>query len=122
MATEFALEKEQFNGTEEELNSVIKKAIAKCSFNPDIVQEKYELIHDKNLKKYEDATLISNIKWDLKIIISNHEEIWEMVKDDEENLDKTIINALVESDYDLNNLTNEDLEKISEDVIMDYLS
>lgn len=122
LATEFALEDEKFNGTEEELDSVIKKAIATCSFNPEIVQEKYKLIHEQNERKLEDATLISNIKWDIKIIISNHTEIWEMVKDDEENLDKAIINTLIESDYDLNNLTDDDLEKISEEIIMDYLS
>ena len=122
LATEFALEKEKFNGTEEELDSVIKKAIAKCSFNPEIIQEKYKLIHQQNERKLEDAALISSIKWDIKIIISNHEEIWELVKDDEENLDKTIINTLVESDYDLNNIADNDLEKISEEIIMDYLS
>lgn len=122
LATEFALEDKKFSGTDEELDSVIKKAIAKCSFNPKIVQEKYKLIHEQNERKLEDATLISNIKWDIKIIISNHEEIWEMVKDDEEDLDKSIINAIVESDCDLNNLTDKDLEKISEEIIMDYLS
>lgn len=122
LATEFALENKKFSGTDEEVDSVIKKAIAKCSFNPEIIQEKYKLIHQQNERKLEDATLISNIKWDIKIIISKHEEIWELVKNDEENLDKTIIDTLVESDYDLNNLTNEELEKISEEIIMNYLS
>ena len=121
LATEFALKDEKFTGTDEELDLVIKKAIAKCSFNPNIVQEKYKLIHEQNERKYEDATLLSNIKWDIKTIISNHTEIWEMVKDDEENLDKAIINNLIESDYDLNNLTNDELEKISEEIIMNYL-
>lgn len=122
LAAEFALEDEKFNGTEEEIDTAIKKAIAKCSFNPDIVLEKYESIQTKNNKRYEDATLIRNTSWDIKIIISNHEEIWEMVKDDEENLDKVIANTIVESDYDLNNLTKDELEKISEEIIMNYLS
>ncbi len=121
IAHEIALEKKsEFSADEEYLDKLIKKAIAKCSFNQDMIIPKYNEIHEKNIQLYEINTTMSKIVWDIIGIIGHHEDIWEMVKDNQKTLKTIIIKHIQNSNYDINNISFEDLNQIAEDVIMEY--
>lgn len=123
LAYESALEDEsKFTGTNENLDSLIKRAIAKCSFNPDMILPKYDEIHAKNIQIQDSNATIMYIILDVIGIIGNHEDIWEMVKEDQKTLKDTIIKHIQNSNYDINNITEDDEKTIAEDVIMEYLS
>ena len=123
LAYESALEDEsKFTGTNENLDSLIKRAIAKCSFNPDMILPKYDEIHAKNIQIQDSDATIMYIILDVIGIIGNHEDIWEMVKEDQKTLKDTIIKHIQNSNYDINNITEDDEKTIAEDVIMEYLS
>ena len=120
---ELALEnKSEFTADDEYIDKLIKKAIAKCSFNPDMIISKYNEITDKNFQLYEANSTINNIVSDVIVIIANHKDVWEMVKEDQKTLKTTIVKHIQDSKYDFNNITIEDKNQIAEDVIMEYLS
>ena len=58
----------------------------------------------------------------LTSIIGNHEDIWEMVKEDQKTLKDTIVKHIQNSNYDIKNINEDDKKTIAEDVIMEYLS
>ena len=123
LAYESALEDEsKFTGTNENLDLFIKRAIAKCSFNPDMILSKYEEIHAKNIQIQDNNATIMYIISDVIGIIGNHEDIWEMVKEDQKTLKDTIVKHIQNSNYDINNIAEDDKKTIAEDVIMEYLS
>lgn len=123
LAYESALEDEsKFTGTNENLDLLIKRAIAKCSFNPDMILSKYEEIHAKNIQIQDNNATIMYIISDVIGIIGNHEDIWEMVKEDQKTLKDTIVKHIQNSNYDINNIAEDDKKTIAEDVIMEYLS
>ena len=122
IAYEFALKnRSEFNSDENYLDKLIKKSIAKCSFNPDIIIPKYEEINNKNTKLIETNNEINNIVSDIIVIIANHEDIWEIVKEDQKNLKNIIVKEIQDSKYDIDNITLEDKNQIAEDVIMKFL-
>ena len=122
IAYEIALKnKSDFNTGENYLDKLIKKSIAKCSFNPDIIIPKYEEINNKNTKLIKSNNIINSIVSDIIIIIANHEDIWEIVKEDQKNLKNIIIKEIQDSKYDIDNITLEDKNQIAEDVIMKFL-
>lgn len=123
IAYEMALENESnFTETNEYLDSLIKKAIVTCSFNPDMIVPKYEKIHAKNIHFNEINMAMSNIIADVIVIIGNHEEVWDMVKEDQKTLKNTIVNHIRNSNYDLDNITLKDKQNMAETVIMEYLT
>ncbi|MCR5026150.1 MAG: tyrosine-type recombinase/integrase [Methanobrevibacter sp.] len=123
IAYEMALENESsFTETTEYLDSLIKKAIVTCSFNPDMIVPKYEKIHAKNSHFNEINMTMSNIIADVIVIIGNHEEVWDMVKEDQKTLKNTIVNHIQNSNYDLDNITLKDKQNMAETVIMEYLT
>ena len=122
IAYEIALKnKSDFNADQSYLDKLIKKSIAKCSFNPNIIIPKYEEINNKNTKLIETNNEINNIVSDIIVIIANHEDIWEIVKEDQKNLKNIIVKEIQDSKYDIDNITLEDKNQIAEDVIMKFL-
>ena len=123
IAYELALENEsEFKETDSYLDSLIKQSIAKCSFNPDMRIPKYDEIHDKNIQLHDSNGVLNEIVSDVIIILGNHEDVWEMIKEDQKTIKTTIVNHIQNSTYDINNITVEDKENIAENVIMEYLA
>ena len=123
IAYELALENEsEFKETDSYLDSLIKQSIAKCSFNPDMIIPKYDEIHDKNIQLHDSNGVLNEIVSDVIIILGNHEDVWEMIKEDQKTIKTTIVNHIQNSTYDINNITVEDKENIVENVIMEYLA
>lgn len=123
LAYELALENEsKFNESDKYLDSLIKQAIVKCSFNPDMIIPKYKEIRERECQLQNTKGLLVNIVADVIIIIGEHEDAWDMVKDNQEKLKSTITNNIKNSDYDVANITSEDKRNIAEEVIMEYIS
>ena len=122
LAYEFALEnKSEFSADTEYLEKLIKKAIIKCSFNPDMILEKYNEIHERNMDLYEVNTTMSTLVKDIIIIIGNNKQAWEIVSQDQKALKNTIIKHIKNSKYNIEDITEEEGKQIAEDVIMDFI-
>ena len=122
LAYELALEdRSDFNENDKYLDSLIKKAIVKVSFNPDIAS-KYKDIYDRNMGQYELNAQINNIVSDIVVFIGNKDTMWNLVKDNQEKLKNTIITNLLKSDYDLEKLGIEDMKVIAEKVMLEMLN
>ena len=98
------------------------QAIAKCSFNPKMIIPKYNEIHERNIQLHDSNGVLNEIVSDVIIILGNHEDVWEMIKEDQKTIKTTIVNHIQNSTYDINNITVEDKENIVENVIMEYLA
>ena len=123
IAWEIALENESnFKETDDFLDSLIMQAIAKCSFNPKMIIPKYNEIHERNIQLHDSNGVLNEIVSDVIIILGNHEDVWEMIKEDQKTIKTTIVNHIQNSTYDINNITVEDKENIVENVIMEYLA
>ena len=123
IAWEIALENESnFKETDDFLDSLIRQAIAKCSFNPKMIIPKYNEIHERNIQLHDSNGVLNEIVSDVIIILGNHEDVWEMIKEDQKTIKTTIVNHIQNSTYDINNITVEDKENIAENVIMEYLA
>ncbi len=122
LAYEFALEdRAGFSNDDDYLNSLIKKAIVKVSFNPDIVS-KYKEIHDRNIENYEFNAQINNITRDIIVFIGNNETMWSFVKDSQDKLKNTIITYLLKSDHVLEKIDSDDIKNIAEQVMLEMLN
>ncbi|WP_346661758.1 hypothetical protein [uncultured Methanobrevibacter sp.] len=122
LAYEFALEnKSEFRADTEYLDKLIKKAKVKCSFNPDMILEKYAEIHERNIDLYEVNTTMSNLVKDIIIIIGNNKDAWELVNQDQNALKNTIIKHIKNSKYNINDITAEEEKQIAEDVMMEFI-
>ena len=118
LAYEFALEDEpNFNDDKDYLDSLIKKAIVKISFNPEIIS-KYEEIMDDNIERYERNAQLNAVASDIIMIIKNNATMWDLVNDDQKKLKNNIIKHLIKSDYNLEKLELDDKKDIAEDVMM----
>lgn len=123
IAWEIALENESnFKETDDFLDSLIRQAIAKCSFNPKMIIPKYNEIHERNIQLHDINGTIYNIVADVITILAAHEDVWDMVKNDQKTLKTAIINHIHASNYDIDNITLEDEQKIAEEVSMEYLA
>ena len=123
IAWEIALENESnFKETDDFLDSLIRQAIAKCSFNPKMIIPKYNEIHERNIQLHDINGTIYNIVADVITILASHEDVWDMVKNDQKTLKTAIINHIHTSNYDIDNITLEDEQKIAEEVSMEYLA
>ncbi len=123
IAWEIALENESnFKETDDFLDSLIRQAIAKCSFNPKMIIPKYNEIHERNIQLHDINGTIYNIVADVITILASHEDVWDMVKNDQKTLKTAIINHIHTSNYDIDNITLEDEQKIAEKVSMEYLA
>lgn len=123
IAFEIALENEShFKETDDFLDSVIRQAIAKCSFNPKMIIPKYNEIHERNIQLHDINGAIRNIVADVITILASHEDVWSMVKNDQKALETAIINHIHTLNYDIDNIILEDKQKIAEEVSIEYLS
>lgn len=123
LAYEIALDnKSEFSADKEYLDRLIKKAIVKCSFNPDMIIPKYNEIQDKNIQFHDITGTINDIVSDVIIILANHEDIWDMIKENQKTIKTIIINHIQNSNYDIKNITSENKQTIAEEVIMEYLT
>lgn len=122
LAYEFALEnKSEFSADTEYLEKLIKKAIIKCSFNPDMILEKYNEIHERNKDLYEVNTTMSNLVRDIIGTIGHNKDAWELVNQDQKALKNTIIKHIQNSKYNINEITDGERKQIAEDVMMEFI-
>ena len=122
LAYEFALENNsEFSADVEYLDKLIKKAMVKCSFNPDMILEKYNEIHEKNEDLYEVNTTMSNLVKEIIFIIGDNKDAWELVNQDQKALKNNIIKHIRNSKYNINEITAEEEKQIAEDVMMEFI-
>ena len=110
-----------FNDSSDFLDSLINKAIVKLKFYPNLVDE----LHAQSLKSATDDYIESEFltkTYKRIIVYLDKLNIWDMVKDNEKEFKKAVADYLLLNDYVNTDLTDEDIAKISEGVMMEYVS
>ena len=118
----FAMEDlSKFNGSNENLDSLIKRAEIRLRFHPEWIDKIYESCKDDETEqKIESENLFKAFR--RIVVYLGKMDLWDMVKDNKKNFRQFISDYLLLSDYDLNDLSDEDIILISEDVMMKYFS
>ena len=118
LAYKYALN-DDFDESPEALNRYIKKAIVQTNLHPELVEQmiKTGTSHDNEMTENRSMNILFN---NLCIFLKTHGDIWAMV-DDEDRLKTVFFNYIRSSNYDITEITDKDLNQISEDVMMEYL-
>ena len=118
LAYEYALE-EDFDESEESINKYINKAIIRCNLHPELVDEMIEngTSYDREMTENRHINILFD---NFCEYIKTHGDIWEMV-DDKSKLKSIFFKYMRASNYDTSEITDDDMNKISEDVMMEYI-
>ena len=113
--------KDEFENTPEYLDELIKKMDATIILSPKSIIEQLAEISVPLMMEEPDIALITAIE-DITKIISNNEELTKLIGDiDTLKISDIAEEHLLNSDYDLENLTDEDKNIIARDVLLEYM-
>lgn len=118
LAYKYALN-DDFDESPEALNRYINKAIVQTNLHPELVEQmiKNGTFRDNELNENREMNILFN---NLCIFLKTHGDIWDMI-DDEDEFKKIFFKYISSSDYNISEITDKDFNKISEDVMMEYL-
>ena len=118
LAYEYALE-EGFDESPEAVNRFINKAIVQTNLHPELVEQmiKNGTSHDNELTENRAMNILFN---NLCTFLKTHGDIWDMIND-EDKFKKVFFKYIRSSNYIISEITDKDFNKISEDVMMEYL-
>ena len=113
--------KDEFENTPEYLDELIKKMDATIILSPKSIIEQLAEISVPLMMEEPDIALITTIE-DITKIISNNEELTKLIGDiDTLKISDIAEEHLLNGDYDLENLTDEDKNIIARDVLLEYM-
>lgn len=118
LAYQYALE-EGFEDSEELIDRYIKKAMIQCNLHPEIIEDIYEkgTSYDREMtENIHINALFDNFSEYLK----TQGDIWEMI-DDETKLKNIFFKYMHTTNYDISEISDDDMNKISENVLMEYI-
>lgn len=110
-----------FNGSDDNIQSYINKAMVKLKFNPNLIDE----IYDKGKVEAEETYLESEFLFKTyRRIIPYLDKmgVWDMVKDNEKDFRQAVADYLLLNEYIHKELSEEDIAEISEGVMMEFFS
>ena len=118
LAYQYAL-KEGFEDSEESIDKYIKKAIVQCNLHPEIIEDMREkgTSYDKEMIENRHITVLFDKFYEY---LKTQSDIWEMI-DDENKLKNIFFKYIRTSNYDVSEINSEDMNKISEDILMEYI-
>ena len=110
-----------FNGSDDNIQSYINKAIVKLKINPNLIDEIYNKTKIEAEEKYVESEFLAKTYRRIVIYLNNC-DLWDMVKSNEKEFKQAVADYLLLNDYLNKELSNEDIAKISEEVMMEFLS
>lgn len=118
LAYQYAL-KEGFEDSKESIETYIKKAIIQCNLHPEIIEEMHEkgTSYDREMTENMQIVLLFDKFYEY---LKTQEDIWEMI-DDEDKLKNIFFKNISTSNYNVSEISSEDMNKISEDILMEYI-
>ena len=110
-----------FNGSDDNIQSYINKAIVKLKINPNLIDEIYNKTKIEAEERYVESEFLAKTYRRIVIYLNNC-DLWDMVKSNEKEFKQAVVDYLLLNDYLNKELSNEDIAEISEAVMMEFLS
>lgn len=122
LAIKYANEnKEEFEFNNNHVSTLIKKMEIKVSLSKESIMEQYVAL-SVNMIANEESNSLSHAVNDIMTIIMENEQIMSIIDDfDALKLGDLLELHLIESDYDLDNLSEDNKLEIADKALMDYL-
>ncbi len=121
LAYQLAMENlSNFNDSDNYLRSLIDKARVKLKFNPDLINKIYNETSNEQLKANLESEFMFKTYRRICVHLGNI-GLWDMVKDNEKEFKQAVADYLLLNDYIHESLSDEDISKISEDVMLDFV-
>ena len=111
----------KFNGSDDNIQSFINKAIVKLKFNPDLIDEMYNNCKKDAEESYLESEFLFNTYRRI-IVYLTKVDVWDMVKDNEKEFKQAIADYLLLNDYNNGDLSDEKIIEISESVVLEFIS
>lgn len=120
LAYQYAI-KEGFEDSEKTINKYINKAIVQCSLHPKIIEKMYGdgTSYDREMTE---NMQVNSLFYSIYEKIKQYEDILPIIQNNEEEFKSIFFKHIRLSEYNLNEITAEDENKIIENVIMEYIS
>ena len=118
LAYQYAI-KEGFEDSEETINKYINKAIIQSNLHPELVDEMIEngTSYDREMTENRHINVLFD---NFCEYLKTQGDIWEMI-DDESKLKNIFFKYMHTANYDISEISDDDMNKISENVLMEYI-